>query len=104
MKLSIYNCLHNINIIKIYFTTTHSCRRKASAANYRRAERAKVQAQEERQDALKQIQRVKRQKSRQQARFQAKEASVQDLKKVAHSHHSLITKLKKKAVTLESRL
>ena len=42
----------------MYSTSTHSCRRKASADNYRRAEHAKLQALAERKDMMKQLKRA----------------------------------------------
>ena len=62
-----------------------------------------MQAQAERKNALEQMERAKRQKSLQSARFHAKEQSVRDLKKIVQSKDSHVAKLQKKVATLESR-
>ena len=81
----------------------YACRRKASADNYRRAEQAKLQAQAERADVMEQLKRAKRHKVLKKSRFESKEASVLELKKLVHNKNSEVKQLQKKLATMESR-
>ena len=81
----------------------YACRRKASADNYRRAEHAKLQAQAERKDVMEQLKRVKRHNALKKSRFESKEESVHEFKKVVHNKNSEVKQLQKNLATMESR-
>ena len=90
----------NLNLL---YSSTHICRRKASADNYRRAAKAKLQAEAECKDAIEELKRAKRANSLQKSRYANKQESIQELKKMLGNKDSLVKTLQKNLATLESR-